>query len=59
MLQMCFNPVRKNKCRCVTAGLNYSEFCDCQQYDYQSRMHMVDNKIEDEENDRESGAGDE
>ena len=56
---MCFNPVQKNKCRCVTGGLNCSEFCDCQQYDYQSRMHMIDNEIEDENNDRESGAGDE
>ena len=59
MLQTCFNPVRENKCRCVRAGLNCSEFCDCQQYDYQSRMHMVDNEIEDENNDRESGTGDE
>ena len=49
----------KNKCSCVRAGLNCSEFCDCQQCDYQSIMQMVDNEIEDENNDCESGTGDE
>ena len=57
--QMRFNPVRKNECSCVTTGLNSSELCDCQKCDYQSRMHMVDNEIEDENNDSESGTGDE
>ena len=57
---MCFNPVqKKNKCGCVRAGLNYSEFCDCQQGDGQSDMHMDNNEIEDENNDIESGTEDE
>ena len=56
---MCFNPMGKNKCSCVTAGLNCSEFCDCQQCDYQSIMQVVDNEIEDENNDSESGTRDE
>ena len=48
----------KKKCRCVRAGLNCSEFCDCQQTDYQIDMHMDDNQIEDENNDGESGTED-
>ena len=48
----------KNKFRCVRAGLNCSEFCDCQRSDYQIDMHMDDNEIEDKNNDRESGTGD-
>ena len=57
---MCFNPVqKKNKCGCVRAGLNCSEFCDCQQGDGQSDMHMDNNEIEDENNDIESGTEDE
>ena len=53
-----FNPVGKNKCSCVTAGLNCSDFCDCQQCDCQSIMQVVDNE-DDENSDSESGTGDE
>ena len=57
---MCFNPVqKKNKSSYVRAGLNCSKFCDCQQCDNQSEMHMDDNEIEDENNDSESGTEDE
>ena len=49
----------KNKCSCVRAGLNYSEFCDCQQSDDQINMHMDDNETEDKNNDNESGTEDE
>ena len=49
----------KNKFSCVTTGLNCSEFCDCHHCNYQSRMHMDNNDIEDENNDNESGTGDE
>ena len=48
----------KNKCSCVRAGLNCSEFSDCQQNDDQSDMHMDDNEIEDENNENESGTED-
>ena len=55
-----FNPVqKKNKSSYVRAGLNCSKFCDCQQCDDQSEMHMDDNEIEDENNDSESGTEDE
>ena len=50
---------KKIKCNSVRAGLNWSEFCGCQQCDDQSRMHMDDNEIEDENNDSESGTEDE
>ena len=43
----------------AVSQLDLTEFCDCQKCDYQSRMHMVDNEIEDENNDSESGIGDE
>ena len=33
----------RNKCSCDRAGL--WEFCDCQQSDYQSIIHMVDNEL--------------
>ena len=49
----------KNKCSCVRAGLNCSEFCDCQQSNDQSDMHMDDNEIEDKNNNCESGTEDE
>ena len=48
-----------NKCSCVIAGLNCSKFCDCQQCDDQSDMHMDNNEIEDENNDSQSGTEDE
>ena len=48
----------ENKCRCVRAGLNCSEFCDCQQSDYQIKMHMDDNENEDKNNDSKSGTED-
>ena len=50
---------QKNKCSSFRAGLNCSEFCDCQQCDDQSRMHMEDNDIEDENNDSETCTEDE
>ena len=50
---------KKIKCNSVRAGLNWSEFCGCQQCDDQSRMHMDDNEIEDENNDSESDTEDE
>ena len=40
------------------AGLNCSNFCDCQQRDYQIDMNMDDNEIEDKNNDSESGTED-
>ena len=49
------NQCNKNKFRCVRAGLNCSEFCDCQQSDYQIDMHKEDIEIEDKNKDRESG----
>ena len=49
----------KNKFRCVRAGLNCSEFCHCQQSDYQIDMHKDDIEIEDENKDSESGTEDE
>ena len=56
-------PVQKkyndSKCSCVRAGLNCSKFCDCQQCDDQSDMHMDNNEIEDENNDSQSGTEDE
>ena len=48
----------ENKCRYFRAGLNCSEFCDCQQSDYQIKMHMDDNENEDKNNDSESGTED-
>ena len=48
----------KNKCRCVRAGLNCSEFCDCQQSDYQIVMDIDDNEIEDKNIDSVSGTED-
>ena len=48
----------KNKCRCVRTGLNCSEFCDCQQSDYQIDMHGDDNESEDKNNDSESSTED-
>ena len=55
-----FQPsAKKNKSSYVRAGLNCSKFCDCQQCDDQSEMHMDDNEIEDENNDSESGTEDE
>ena len=48
---------KTNKCSCVRDGLNCSEFFDYQQGDNQSDMHM-DNEIEDENNDSESGTED-
>ena len=41
------NQCNKNKCSCVRAELNCSEFCDYQQRDYQIDIHMDDNEIED------------
>ena len=49
----------KNKCSYVRAGLNCSQFCDCQQSDDQIDMHMDDNEIEDKNNDSESSTEDE
>ena len=49
----------KNKCSCVRAGLNCSEFCGCQQSDYQVDMHMDDNETEDRNNGSESDTEDE
>ena len=49
----------KNKCICVRAGLNCSEFCDCQPSNDKIHTHMDDNEIEDENSDSESGTEDE
>ena len=49
----------KNKCSCVRAGLNCSEFCDCQQSNDQIDMHMDDNEIADKTYDSKSWTKDE
>ena len=55
-----FQPsVTKINAACVRAGLNCSEFCDWQQSNDQSDMHMDDNEIEDKNNNCESGTEDE
>ena len=48
----------KKKYRCPRAGLNCSEFCDCQHSDYQIDMHIDDNEIEDKNNNSGSGTED-
>ena len=57
-MQIVSTQCNKNKFRCVRAGINCSEFCDCQRSDYQIDMYMDHNEIEDKNNDSESDTED-
>ena len=47
MLQMCFQLSAIKRNADVSAGLNCSEFCDCQQSNDQIDMYMDDHETED------------
>ena len=49
---------KTNKCSCVRAGFNCSGFCDCEQCNNQSDMHMDLNEIEYGNNENENGTED-